>query len=53
MKTDWFDLFQLEHPERATDLITQLKGQSFQGQSKLQLIHGLDQLCPGATSTKV
>jgi len=43
---DWFDLFQLEHPDRAIDLITQMCGPRFQGQSIMQLISGLDKLCP-------
>jgi hypothetical protein len=44
---NWFDLLHLEHPERAVDVITQFKGPHYQGQSISQLIHGIDQLCPG------
>lgn len=39
---DWFDLLQLEHPERAIDIITQYNGYGQQGQSVHQHIHGLD-----------
>ena len=44
---DWFDLFQLEHPDRAIDVIKQMAGLHYQGQSIMQLVSGLDQLCPG------
>ncbi len=43
---DWFDLFQLEHPDRAIDIITQLNGPHYQGQATTQLVDGIDQLFP-------
>ncbi len=43
---DWFDLFQLEHPDRAIDIITQMRGPHYQGQATSQLVEGLQQLCP-------
>mgnify|MGYP000316879918 CR=1 FL=1 len=45
-EVDWFDLFQLEHPDRAIDLITQMNGPRYDGQSVMQLVSGLEQLCP-------
>lgn len=38
---DWFDLFKLEHPDHALNIITQLNGRHFQGNPPDMLISGI------------